>query len=255
MTAPDGNDPFDDLFGSEREQPLERVSVADQAVTAIKDMIISGELQPGQTLPAERQLAQLLEISRPTLRQAIGALSAMNIVESRHGGGTYVTALTPAMLTEPISFLLRIDESAASSLFEVRQVLEVSAAGLAAERITDAALVNLDKLLEIEATTVGDQDRFLVAGTRFHDLIVKAVDNDLYGAFYNSIARLSEPARRAEAASPTVRRRVHREHTVILRALRGHDTAAAIEAMRTHLDALTPRSRVGGRAGSRPPRG
>ena len=122
-------------------------------------------------------------------------------------------------------------------------------------RVTGALTTVEDRGGAVEATTVGDQDRFLAAGTRFHDLIVKAVDNDLYAAFYSSIARLSEPARRAEAASPTVRRRVHREHVVILKALRDHDTAAAIAAMRSHLDALTPRSRLGGWAGSRPPRG
>lgn len=252
MTVDSDGDALADLFGEAGEQPLERTSVAEQTVAAIKDMIISGELEAGQTLPPERQLAQLLDISRPTLRQAIGALSAMNIVESRHGGGTYVTALTPALLTEPISFLLRIDDSAAGSLFEVRRILEVSAAALAAERIEEDALADLTRLLDVAAGTVGNRDRFLATSKRFHELVVKAVGNDLYAAMYRSIARLSEPAGRAGASSAAARNRAQREHSHIVQALRDRDAAAATEAMRAHLDALAPRAAAGRRGRSAP---
>ena len=116
---------------------LEKTSIGLQAADAIKALIVSGELKPGDTLPPERKLAGMLGISRPTLREAIRVLSALNVVEPRHGGGTYVTSLDPRQLAQPINFLLQVDRMAFRHLLEVRQVLEVGAARLAAPRITD----------------------------------------------------------------------------------------------------------------------
>jgi DNA-binding FadR family transcriptional regulator len=127
---------------------LKRTSVSLQAAEAIKALIVAGELTSGDALPPERDLAVTLGISRPSVREAIRALTAMNVVEPRHGGGTYVTSLEPRLLARPINFLLQVEPKTFLHLFEVRQVLEVGAARLAAPRMTDELVGELENLVE-----------------------------------------------------------------------------------------------------------
>ena len=146
---------------------LERTSVGLQAAEAIKALILAGDLQPGDALPSERDLAVMLGISRPSLREAIRVLSAMNVLEPRHGGGTYVTSLDPRLLAQPVSFLLQVDPAAFSHLLEVRQVLEVGAARLAAPRITAETLANLQQLADAAEQALPDQPGTSSSTTRF----------------------------------------------------------------------------------------
>src|SRR5271169_2791035 len=140
---------------------LEKTSIGLQAADAIKALIVSGELKPGDTLPPERELAGMLGISRPSLREAIRVLSALNVVEPRHGGGTYITSLDPRQLAQPINFLLQVDRMAFRHLLEVRQVLEVGAARLAAPRISADQLEALADLTEQAERVTGRPGQFL----------------------------------------------------------------------------------------------
>src|SRR5439155_25898864 len=109
-------------------QTIRRNAVAHEAIDTIKRMIVRGELQAGQRLPAERDLAAQLGLSRPSLREAIRALIALNILESRHGEGTFVSSLEPDLLTEPIDFVLQVNDGGLRALFEARRVLEAGGA-------------------------------------------------------------------------------------------------------------------------------
>src|SRR5438874_4035955 len=109
-------------------QTIRRNAVAHEAIDTIKRMIVRGELQAGQRLPAERDLAAQLGLSRPSLREAIRALIALNILESRHGEGTFVSSLEPDLLTEPIDFVLQVNDGGLRALFEARRVLEAGVA-------------------------------------------------------------------------------------------------------------------------------
>lgn len=217
---------------------LERTSVGLQAAEAIKALILAGDLQPGNALPSERDLAVMLGISRPSLREGIRVLSAMNVVEARHGGGTYVTSLDPRLLAQPVSFLLQVDPAAFSHLLEVRQVLEVGAARLAAPRITAETLGTLQQLAEDAEQALPDPARYLKLDYEIHTAIVEATGNPIYISLYESIADLSLESRKRTARSPAVRRRAHEDHVAIIAALRRHDAAAAAQAMSSHLEAM-----------------
>jgi GntR family transcriptional repressor for pyruvate dehydrogenase complex len=203
-------------------QSLAKQRVALQTVDAIKEMIRCGELGPHQALPPERELARALDISRPTLREAIGALTAMNILESHHGDGTFVTSLTPQLLSEPISFLLQVDASSARYLADVVESLEVGAARLAAARITAD---ELDRL-ELLASQPGES-----AGADFHRLVVAAAHNPIYQDLHASVVLLADAAD-AAPGRPTVE-----QHEQIVSALRRHAPQEAAALMRQHLDA------------------
>jgi GntR family transcriptional regulator, transcriptional repressor for pyruvate dehydrogenase complex len=230
---------------------LERTSVGLQAVETIKALILSGDLQPGDALPSERELAVMLGISRPSLREAIRVLSAMNVLEPRHGGGTYVTSLDPRLLAQPVSFLLQIEPAAFRHLHEVRQVLEVGAVRLAAPRITEDALDNLQQLAEAAEEALADPARYTELDFAIHTAIVEATGNPICLSLYESIADLSLESRRRTARTAAVRQRAHEDHVAIIAALHAHDADAAAQAMSSHLEAMQ-HALIGEDAAARP---
>src|SRR5512136_3322883 len=105
----------------------------EQVVSHVRRMIESGSVGRGDRLPAERELAVQIGVSRPTVRAGLRALAAMGVVQSRHGSGTYIPAGPPTLGSEPLSFLAALHGFTREEMFEARQILEVGAAGLAAE--------------------------------------------------------------------------------------------------------------------------
>src|SRR3978361_1938388 len=98
-------------------------------------MLLSGELKPGDRLPPEKELSDVLGLSRSSLREAVKALEIIRVLDVRRGDGTYVTSLTPDLLLAAMSFAVDIhQDSLMLELFEVRHILEPAAAALAAPR-------------------------------------------------------------------------------------------------------------------------
>lgn len=114
------------------------MALTDAAIEKIKDMILSGELRPGDRLPKEPELAIKLGLSRNSLREAVRALTFMNVLDVRQGDGTYVTSLEPNLLLDALKFVLDFHrDETILQLFEVRRVLEPAAVALAAVRMRD----------------------------------------------------------------------------------------------------------------------
>src|SRR5262249_54030339 len=125
-----------------------RVAVTDEAIGKIKEMIVSGALRPGDRLPREADLAAELGLSRNSLREAVKALSLLNILDVRQGDGTYVSSLEPQELLEAVSFVLDFHrDDTALQAFQVRGILEPAATAMAAQRITPEQLDGLRQLL------------------------------------------------------------------------------------------------------------
>ena len=115
----------------------------EQVVGFVRNLIERGRLRPGDRLPAERDLAVQIGVSRPTVRAGLRALAAMGVVQSRHGSGTYIPDGPPSLGTEPLSFLAALHGFTREEMYEARRILEVGAAGLAAERATSEQLATL----------------------------------------------------------------------------------------------------------------
>ncbi len=222
-----------------REFPtLKRTSVSLEAAEAIKALIVSGELGSGDALPPERNLAAMLGISRPSVREALRVLTAMNVVEPRHGGGTYVTSLDPTLLAQPINFLLQVQPRTFLHLFEVGQVLEVSAARLAAPKMTDEVAEKLQMLADQAIGALRQPNRFSELDFELHTKIVEATGNPIYLSLYQSISDLLLESRRRTARIPAVRRQAQEDHLAIVGALRQRDPEAAAGAMKDHLEGM-----------------
>lgn len=218
--------------------PFERLrprSVTVDAVDQIKRLITSGVLLPGQKLPSERALADLLGVSRPTTREVVRALEAMGVVASRHGSGTFVTDLSPEVLARPLTFVLDINRDALGDLFAVRVLLEAGAAEAAATLADDATLDRLDECVaQMRGAT--DADTLLAPDLAFHRLVHEASGNALLLALMDGLRTLTRASLLASAAWEEARTKAIEEHAAIVRALWARDAAQAGAAMRRHVE-------------------
>src|SRR5919201_3828423 len=104
------------------------MALTDEAIERIKEMIVSGDLRPGDRLPNEADLAGRLGLSRNSLREAVRALSLMRVLDVRQGDGTYVTSLEPQLLLQALSFAVDLStDEAAAQLLDIRLILEPAA--------------------------------------------------------------------------------------------------------------------------------
>src|SRR5919106_3955493 len=115
----------------------------EQVVSHVRTLIERGELRPGDRLPAERDLATHVGVSRPTVRAGLRALAAMGVVQSRHGSGTFIPSGPPSLGTEALSLHAALHGFTREEMYEARRILEVGAAGLAAERATSEQMATL----------------------------------------------------------------------------------------------------------------
>lgn len=211
-------------------------SVAEQIAAEILDLLRQKELRPGDKLPPERELAEMLGVSRPSLREALRALSIMKVVEVRQGDGTYVTTLRPEDLVEHLQFVFLLDDSTLAQLFEARKIVEPGNVALAAARITPAELDELRALLAAAEAAVDDPEAFARADIALHERITAAARNPLLGRFMASIGTLSRASRQKTAAMPGVTAQTAAHHRHIVAALAAGDPAAAAAAMLAHLE-------------------
>ena len=119
----------------ERDYRTSDTAAAELVVGFVRGQIERGQLRPGDRLPAERQLAARVGVSRPSVRAGLRTLSAMGVVQTRHGSGTYITE-SPSLDAKPLRLIAVLHGFGPEQIFEARRVLELGLAGLAAERAT-----------------------------------------------------------------------------------------------------------------------
>jgi GntR family transcriptional regulator, transcriptional repressor for pyruvate dehydrogenase complex len=214
---------------------IKRSSVALEAVDQIKEMIINGQFEAGQKLPTERELAEMLGVSRPTIRESIRALVALRIVEPVHGAGTYVSSLKPELLAEPIDFLLQVNDAALGDLFDARLVLEAGLAGFAAQRRLQENLDRLDDIVRHHASLIDDYAAAVELDFAFHEEIARAAHSPILASLLSSIAALGRASRARTGRDRTVRIQAHSDHEAIIEAVREQNRQAAQHAMAEHL--------------------
>jgi GntR family transcriptional repressor for pyruvate dehydrogenase complex len=204
----------------------------------IQELIYKGELRVGDKLPPERKLAETFKASRNSVREAIRALAEKNIVRSRRGDGTYVSAPEDAMFADSLAQVLRTPSRRVKEVFEFRRLLEPQIASLAAEHISRKEVDQL-KILVFE------QERRLLSGeddadldAAFHLLLAKATRNKVLLEVVSTLSHIFRETRSGPLQSEQRRRASVRTHIVIVDALERSDAEGAREAMGRHLSEI-----------------
>jgi GntR family transcriptional repressor for pyruvate dehydrogenase complex len=209
----------------------------EHVVSHVRTMIENRQLGPGDRLPAERELAVQIGVSRPTVRAGLRALAAMGVVQSKHGSGTYIPSGPPVLGSEALSFLAALHGFTTEEMYEARRILEVGAADLAAERATPEQIASMADEVAGLFAAMNDPQGFLVHDIKFHRAVAAASGNPIVASLVEMVSELYYERRRRTAARATDRnlRDAAEMHQRIYRAIRARDARAARRAMNEHL--------------------
>jgi GntR family transcriptional repressor for pyruvate dehydrogenase complex len=215
---------------------LNRVRVADQILRELKDQITSGELPKGSRLPGERQLAERYNVSAPTVREAIRGLTALGLVDVRHGSGASVTINSESLIAESLSTVIRLEGLGATEVLGVLGVLNEHAAGLAAKTATKEDHARLHAALE-QLNSAQTPEAAVAAVRAFHQAIALAARNPLLAAICGFLVNLqTELGTELAGNSIVVWRKMFRElrptRTRLLNAIIAGDQKKAIKLAR-----------------------
>jgi GntR family transcriptional repressor for pyruvate dehydrogenase complex len=215
------------------------MSLTDKAIARIRELIQSGELAPGSKLPPEAQLAAQLGLSRNLMREAVKALAVARVLEVRRGDGTYVTSLQPDLLLGGLGGaveLLQADAGTLLDLMEVRRLFEPVATGLAATRIGDRDLAEVEQHLDGMRQAKDDVEVLNRHDAAFHRAVIAATGNETLVTLLEGISSRTVRARiwrglvDGDAAGRTLA-----EHEAIHAALVARDGPLAQAAALVHV--------------------
>lgn len=215
--------------------------LADVVAREIEQRMLEGRLKPGDRLPSERELSVQLGVSRASLREAIQKLAARGLLESRQGGGTFVTARLDTGFGNPWEEILRDHPAVHEDMLEFRHMLEGRAAECAALRATAADRERVRQCLErLEAALAGsDLDAQVDTDLAFHQAIAEASHNVIVGHLTASLLRLMRDNLRRNLSElmqvQAAREQLLAQHRAVWRAIEKGDAAQALAAAANHI--------------------
>ncbi len=224
--------------------PVQLFKTIDRAATLvhrvtgqIEYLIVKGELEPGDRLPPERELARQFGVSRTVVREAVRSLVAKGLLAVRPGSGTVVSSPTADSVAQSLVMFLRggQPEFDCEKVMEIRRVLEVANAGLAAERRTAEDLEEMERILHEENTRPDDRYRFAEYDVAFHAAVARATHNELFCLLLDSIADILLTWRQVTFDVPGTPTRAVMHHRAVYEQVRAGDPDRARQAMREHL--------------------
>jgi len=212
-----------------------RSRLSDQVVEHIRRLIEDGKLRPGDRLPTERELTIQFGVSRPSVRAGLQALAAIGVVTARRGSGTYLADGPPVLDSEGLRLQAALYGVPRAEMFEARQLLEVGAARLAAERADGEHILAIcHEVMEMFAS-LGEPQRFLVHDVLFHRAVARASGNQVVVALVDMVSALFYERRKATIDHHPDLDVTAEYHRRIYEAIRDHDPERAAAQMESHL--------------------
>ncbi len=211
--------------------------LSDSAVEQFVRLVRTGRLVPGARLPSEREMVDLLKVSRSSYREAVRILETMGIIRVIPGRGTWVCADAERRAVRLGNPWLAMHERDVMELLELRQILEVRAVALAAERGTELDFERIEEALEdIKAAVASGRPGDMVdADTAFHLALAEASGNRVLASAVSDLYRHLEETRRAMISIPGRATRMSPEHADMARAVCSRDPEAASRTMLQHV--------------------
>ena len=214
-----------------------RGSEASALVVAhVRGLLDRGELRGGDRLPAERELAKTLGVSRPSLRAGLRSLAEMGVVVIRPGAGSYIAGGPPAFGTDALRFQAALHRFTRDQMFQARLVLEVAVAGLAARHAAPEDMIAISEEATGMFASLDDPQAFLGHDISFHRAVAAASGNPVLSALVNMVAEQFREQRQRSIDRAHDLKQAADEHRAIYVALRARDADRASRAMREHLE-------------------
>jgi GntR family transcriptional repressor for pyruvate dehydrogenase complex len=212
----------------------------DKVADYIEELIGAGKLQVGDQLPPERELTKKLGVARGVIREAIKVLVARGLVTVEPGRGTFIAQLDTASISDHLGRFFRIGKQSHHDLNELRRVLEVEIAALAAQRAAAKDLAEMGRAIEAMDQGIDSPEEYISADQAFHAALARATQNSLFPLLINVIADLLQESRRIIFHQvPGAPQRGQYWHRQIYAAVEQHQWQAAREAMRFHMQQVS----------------
>lgn len=224
-----------------RFAPLEHVRIPDRAVHQVQELILSGQLKPGDRLPPERDLVRQLGVGRTSVREALRILEGMGLLTVKPGVGIFVAQSGLPELTVIWKNWLYRHKDRLFELLEVREALELRAVLLATQMITDEEIRLLEAVIDRMGQCVENRDvkGIVECDREFHDRLARASRNELLVRMNASLYDALDEARLSIfTVLPEVRKTLVDEHRAIVNAIQARDAAAAQAKMVYHMNRL-----------------
>jgi GntR family transcriptional repressor for pyruvate dehydrogenase complex len=212
-------------------QKIDTGAVSDGIMEQVRSLLRAGKLAPGDRLPAERELAEQLGVSRISLREALRALTAMGILETRPGSGTRVAMNGEGLMSLPFEFMMLFDKPGITDLFAARELIEIYMAERAAENRSLEDLASIEAALEALKDCESELDNGAAANRRFHKAVAAAAHNPVLERMLGCI--LDQRSAYIESLAPDRGDWVGCEeaHERLVSAIQRQDVAEARRAM------------------------
>ncbi len=228
--------------------PVRRRKLFEEVSDHLRELILSRTLKPGERLPSERELAGRFQVGRPSVREALRTLSLMGLVEIKSGEGAFVRKPAfPSFLKsmgDSLGNFIGDDASALLELCDVRRVLEVETASMAAERAGEEDWARLRSALEANERALGVPERFKITDVEFHRAVAEAARNRVLLFIHDALSDLMLKTRELALTVEGAAADALASHQRICKAIRAGDAKAAAHEMTIHLEHVRGRLEV-----------
>ena len=214
---------------------VRRNKVYEEVAKQIERLILE-KLQPGDKLPSERELAEMLQVSRSSIRDAIRSLELTGLVEPRQGAGTIVRELSAESLVNPFANALKRRQELVSELLDFRKMLEPPLAARAATHASPDEISEMEEILQRQEATLSHGEASIAEDAEFHYSIALASGNSVVLKVLDILMDLLRETRERSLQLQGRPQRSLAGHRRILAAIKRHDAEAAKDAMRRHIE-------------------
>lgn len=213
-----------------------RESLSRQVFEQLKQQIITGKWEPGEKIPSENELSEMLNVSRVTIREALQTLVALDLLEKKQGEGTFIKELSGETYIDALlPTFVNLKRSKAFSVHEYRKIIEVGAIELVVERVTEEDIVELKKILNNMKKYKDDLERFALEDLNFHLTLCQITKNPIIEKA-NFLMKDYLKETMSEIIKTMGSEDGIRYHGEIIEAIENKDKERAKELMEKHLD-------------------
>lgn len=216
-------------------KPIKKKRLYEEIVKQLKDLINEGSLKLGDKLPNERDLSTQMNVSRTSMREALRSLEMMGFIESKVGEGTFIKEITIDNIIDPFSSILLKDKKLMLELIEVRLLLEVEIAKIAAKRVDSNEILDIENALNIMEKEIEEGEIGIEGDNTFHNALAKAAGNYAMYKMLNMCGDLLSSNRLATLKIPNQPQKSLEDHRKIFQAVKNGNEKEAAILMKQHL--------------------